>query len=156
MTFIRIYIQTLHALATEMVDIYHLHGMLGAIDSEINRLDIQMQRIINKLSRAEECSAVLAKAEQFAGILANTSVIIDPTASLYQANNVIQPWRHTMPQKYFVNLHRVWPEGLPSNWTPENAADFFALLYSALERDVAAIEGITALALGVSNLNISL
>ncbi len=138
-----------------MANIHRLLAMLGAIDAEINQLNIQRQRIINKLSRAEECSAVLAKAEQFAGILANTSAIIDPIASLYQANNVLQPWRHSMPQKYFVNLHRVWPEGLPSNWTPENAADFFALLYSALERDVAAIEGITALALGVSNLSIS-
>ncbi len=144
MTFVRIYIQTVHALATEMVDIYHLHGMLGAIDEEINQLNIQRQKIINKISTVEECSAMSARANIFADIIKSISTIQDPETSLKHTSVRLLPFIHNLPQKYFENLHAFWRVlRIQSKWTSEQAADVLVKLSSALERDVAVIEGIS-------------
>jgi hypothetical protein len=126
-----------------MADIYHLHGILSAIDDDIKRLLIKRNEIVRKIDTIEECLAMRARAILFVGIIDSIASINDPVLSLAHRNNRLEPWKHNLPRNYFANVHEVWDT--PSSiWTCAEASQFFQNLSLAVGHDVASLENIMA------------
>ncbi len=120
-----------------MAGIYQLYGELGSLDYEINELVERRKVVMLEISKKEECLAMQKRADIAAEIIRSISSVKDPTMSLFQSNDRLQPFMHNLPRKHFENIHEAWPGGLPSNWTRAKAAEFFISLTKALEKDVA-------------------
>ena len=126
-----------------MDSIYHLRLHLRVIDDEIYPLIMRRQEIADKLAIATERQAMCRKADDVVAIINTISDNIeDPIDSLHYANTWLQPWRNGLPRKHFENVHKIWPEILPSNWTSAEASKFFTSLTKAFELDFAALENL--------------
>lgn len=113
-----------------------LYGQLGDIDEQIQRLVAERKKIVEKIHHSEVLKAMHARGSMFSQILAKLASIDDPVASLAQANNVIVPWRHNLPQSYFENTIQATEGGFPSNWSRAKASAYFTTLAKALENDM--------------------
>ena len=126
-----------------MDSIYHLRLNLKAIDEEIEPLALRRKEIVEKIASATERKTMRRKADLVADIINKISDgIQDPTESLHHTNTRLHSWRHSLPRKHFGNIHKVWPESLPSNWTSGEASNFLASLTKALKLDFAALEDV--------------
>ena len=129
----------------DTTSIYHLYGLLNVLDEEINALTQERQALVKKISKVEERSAMLTRANLFSDLIKKVTVMRDPVESLAHRNARLEPWRHNLPRKYFENTHDAWKESPPSNWTRAQASSFFNILSQALDRDAANLKDATFL-----------
>ena len=124
-----------------MADIYHLYGMLSAIDDEMQKLAFRRNEIVRNIDFTEECLAMRARATLMVGIINSVASIDDPVMSLAHRNDRLEPWRHNLPRKYFENVHSAW-DTPKSRWSRTEASVFFKALSLALALDIAAFDRI--------------
>lgn len=112
-----------------------LKDRITAIDMKVERLLKEKNALVEKIQAFEIRKVNLDMYDVLHDMVAKGKEIQDPVTALHYANNAIAPHIIQLNSTSFENMLQVLPKSYPSNWTYDEASNFFQSVSDALEED---------------------